>query len=169
MGMSVFYASQGNVVLSALIGTGADRRRHHGRGERQAVSPTARRRHAAQAGAGGARRCPIRGVDRAPAAPARGAAGRRAGHEGHRPPAGSDLQAQVTEATQLARADTAQRQTAKTEAARRLAALAPLRQRVEALQSEVDVAAHLGSSASAVPVLQQLTQIRSQILGRHAP
>ena len=48
-----------------------------------------------------------------------------------------DLQAQVTEATQLARADTAQRQTAKTEAARRLAALAPLRQRVESLQSEV--------------------------------
>ncbi|MEO7572001.1 MAG: dynamin family protein, partial [Acidimicrobiales bacterium] len=48
-----------------------------------------------------------------------------------------DLQARVAEATQLARSDAAERKAAKTDAERRLAAHAPYRQKVDALQTEV--------------------------------
>jgi molecular chaperone GrpE (heat shock protein) len=49
-----------------------------------------------------------------------------------------DLQEQVNEATLLARADATQRQAAKTEAERKLAGLAPLRQRTDDLRAEVE-------------------------------
>lgn len=49
-----------------------------------------------------------------------------------------DFQARIAEATQLARADVAQRTAAKADAERRLTALAPHRQQVDALRTEVD-------------------------------